>query len=305
MDLLSIRDLNNRTIEKFFSLANEIKANPLNFSCKLEGKNFVFIFQKPSTRTRVSFEVGINQMGGSSTYLGGKAIGLVGREPIKDIARVLSRYSDCIIARTYAHADLCTLREFSNIPVINALSDLEHPCQALSDIFTLYEKNKDYNSIKFTYLGDGNNVLNSLLLVCSQLGIDFTMSIPQGYEPNRKILDLAEKFSATTKSKINIVSNPEEAVKGANVLYTDVWVSMGQEDESEKRKKDFANYQINAQLVSLAEEGCIIMHCLPAHRGEEITDEVIESEKSIIFDQAENRLYVQKAILLWAVIGIE
>jgi len=300
MNLLSIQDLDSNIIKKIFDLAFKIKKNPKKFSKKLLGKNFVLIFQKPSSRTRVSFEVGINQLGGNSIYLGNSDIGLGEREPIKDIARVLSRYVDCIIARTYSHDDLSTLKEFAQVPIINALSDLEHPCQALGDIFTIYEKGKDFKTLKFTYLGDGNNVLNSLLLCCAKLGIDFTISTPDEYAPKERILNLAKEFAYDAKSKIDVVSDPRLAVKDADILYTDVWTSMGQEDEAQIRKKDFAGYQLNKELTSLTSKDCYIMHCLPAHRQEEITDEVIESPNSIIFDQAENRLHIQKAILLLA-----
>lgn len=298
MNLLSIQDFDVKEINDIFELSYQIKNNSEKFSSVLGGKSFVLVFQKPSNRTRVSFEIGISKMGGHSIYLNATDIGLGKREPIKDIARVLSRYCDGIIARTYSHDVLTQFKDFSSVPVINALSDLEHPCQALADIFTLYDKGMDLSSIKFTYLGDGNNVLNSLLLLCSKLGINITMAIPEKYKPKNEILTTAEKFSSTAESKIKFVSDPKIAVKDADVLYTDVWVSMGQESESKDRHVQFDGYQINNQLITLAKDKCAVMHCLPAHRGEEITDDVIESKNSIVFDQAENRLYIQQAILL-------
>ncbi len=299
MDFLSIKDLDVNQIKKIMEFSSKIKENPDIFFDKLSKKNFVLIFQKPSNRTRVSFEVGINQMGGNVIHLGSTDIGFGEREPIKDIARVLSRYVDCIIARTYSHDDLILLKEFSSIPVINALSDLEHPCQALADIFTLQEKKLNLSSLKLAYLGDGNNVLNSLLFLCSKLGVSINMAIPEEYFPKKEVLSAANNFASESGSEIKLLSDPESAVKDADVLYTDVWISMGQEKEVDKRQNDFKNYQLNNKLVSLAKDNCLIMHCLPAHRGQEITDSVVESKNSIVFDQAENRLHVQKAILLW------
>lgn len=299
MDFLTVQDLNQTQLNKLLEVAQDLKDSPEEYGHKLKDKNFVLIFQKPSIRTRVSFEVGVKQLGGNTIYLGDKDIGLGEREPVRDVARVLSRYVDCIIARTYSQEVLYKLRKFSKVPVINALSDLEHPCQALGDMFTLYERRKDLSSLKFTYIGDGNNVLNSLLLISAMLGVNITAATPEGYEPLEKIVEKAQEIAIESKSKVVLVNDPQKAVKEADVIYTDVWTSMGQEEEREKRRIDFKKFQVNKKLVALAKEDCLLMHCLPAHRGEEITENMIESENSIVFDQAENRLYAQKAVLLW------
>lgn len=278
-DLLTIKDLNYKSIQKIFELSKKFKKHP--FSKILERKTVALVFEKPSTRTRVSFETGIYQLGGNAIVLANESIQLGKRESIADFSRTLSRYVDAIIARTFAHQSLIELAQYSSIPVINALSDYCHPCQALSDIFTIMEKKGSLKNLKIVFVGDGNNVARSLNELCKILKIDFVLSCPKGYE----------------LEDCKIVHNPIEAVKDADIIYTDVWASMGQEKEAEKRKKDFVSYQVNSNLLSKNQKNALIMHCLPAHRGEEITDEVIDSKQSIVFDQAENRLHVQKAIM--------
>lgn len=297
-DLITIRDLHQDEVEKLFELTAKIKSKPAAYQDKLTGKSLGLIFQKSSNRTRVSFEVGMNQLGGYTIYLGPDDIKLGTREAPKDIALTLSRYLDLIVARTFSHQAIVDLAKNATIPVINGLSDMFHPCQALADLFTIKEKFKKLKGIKLAFIGDGNNVLHSLLYCCSKTGLSLSVATPEGYEPDEQILNEALEIAKETGSRIEIAENKEEAVKGADVLYTDVWVSMGQEQEREKRLKDFAAFQVDSELLKKAKQGCLIMHCLPAHRGDEITDEVIDGETSIVFDQAENRLHVQKAILL-------
>ncbi len=298
-DLLSISDLNREEIEEIFYLAKKLKT--LFYLGKrecdyLKGKTVALFFEKPSTRTRISFEVGIYQLGGHPLYLNAQDMQLKRGETIGDTARVLERYVDGIMARVFSHSTLEELAKYSNIPVINGLSDLEHPCQVLSDYFTIREK-KGNKKLKIVYLGDGNNVANSLILCGSLLGMEVICSSPKDFYPNSDILKKAMDIAKKTGAKIEIIENPKEAVKDADVLYTDVWISMGQEEEKEKRLKIFPPYQLNRTLLSLAKEDVMVMHCLPAHRGEEITDDVMDGPNSIVFDQSENRLHVQKAIL--------
>lgn len=259
----------------------------------LEGKTLAMIFEKPSTRTRVSFEVGMYQLGGNALYLSAQELQLSRGESIADTARVLSRYVDAVLIRTYEHWKVEEFARFSSVPVINGLSDLLHPCQILSDIFTIWEKLGHYRAVKVAYVGDGNNVANSWIEGASKMGIELRIACPPGYEPDQEILQRALREGA----RVLITHDPKEAVKDAEVLYTDVWTSMGQEAEREKRLEDFRGYQLNKSLLKLAQPDALVMHCLPAHRGEEITDEVIEGPHSVVFDQAENRLHVQKAIL--------
>jgi len=256
----------------------------------LKQKVFALIFHKPSLRTRISFEVGIFQMGGKALYLE-KEIGFPEREAIKDIARVLSVYLHGVIIRTFSHQLLLEFAAYSQIPVINALSDLLHPCQVLSDLFTIKQKKGDLKKVKLAYIGDGNNVCHSLIYGCAKTNTSLSIATPARYLPSSKIVEEAG-------GKVEIGNNPQEAVKGADVVYTDVWASMGKEKEREERKKEFSGFQVNEDLLKKAKPDCLLMHCLPAHRGEEVTDQVIEGKQSIVFDQAENRLYVQKAILL-------
>ncbi|MEN2983869.1 MAG: ornithine carbamoyltransferase [Dictyoglomaceae bacterium] len=298
-DLLSISDLNREEIEEIYFLAKNFKIDfyaGKKQADYLRGKTVALFFEKPSTRTRISFEVGVYQLGGYPLYLNAQDLQLKRGETLSDTARVLERYVDGIMARVFSHTTLEELARYSKIPVINGLSDLEHPCQILSDYFTIREK-KGEGKLKIVYLGDGNNVANSLILCGSILGMDVICSSPKDFYPNLEILKRAKEISKKTGARIEIIEDPKEAVKDADVLYTDVWISMGQEEEKEKRLKTFPPYQLNSKLLSLAKEDVIVMHCLPAHRGEEITNDVMDGPNSIVFDQAENRLHVQKAIL--------
>jgi len=296
--LVSIKDLSQAEIKDIFVLTDELKKNRAKFSKALAGKTLALIFQKPSCRTRVSFEVGMYQLGGNFIYLAPDEINLGVRESIGDVAKTLSRYVDGIVLRTFAHKNVLEMAKYAAVPVINGLSDFSHPCQALADIYTIKEKRKNLNNITFAYVGDGNNVCNSLLYACAKVGINMNVATPKGYEPNKEVLAGAKKVAETQNKKINLLHDPAEAVQGADVIYTDVWASMGQEKEAKKRKKIFRAFQINHKLVKLAKKNVLIMHCLPAHRGQEITDEVMDSPNSVIFDQAENRMHVQKAILI-------
>ena len=293
-DFISLKDLSLKEINEIFSLTDKIKRNPKKFSSFLKGKSLGLIFEKPSLRTRVSFEVAIYQLGGDSIYLGDA--GLNRRESIKDIAKTLSQYLDGIVLRTFSHNGIIEFANYAKIPVINGLSDLLHPCQVISDLYTIRERLGNLRGIDLAYIGDGNNVCHSLLYGCSKTKINLNIATPKGYEPNSEIVKEAKSFAK--ESKISIYNEPKLAVRDADIIYTDVWASMGEELEREERKKVFKEFQVNKELVSLAKRDCLIMHCLPAHRGEEITDEVIDSENSLVFVQAENRLYVQKAILL-------
>lgn len=297
-DLISINDLMSGEITKIFELADEIKNNQKKFENHLSKKTLGLIFQKPSNRTRVSFEVGMTQLGGHSVYLGTEDIKLGVREAVKDVARVLSKYLDAIVARTFSHNDIVELAKFSSIPVINGLSDLMHPCQALSDIYTIREKTAKIRSVKLAYIGDGNNVLNSLIEAVSKLGLYISIATPKGYEPDKEILSASRKNAQKSRARIELFNNPLEVVKDADFIYTDVWTSMGKEDERRARLKAFKGFQVNSRLIAKCKKNCLIMHCLPAHRQEEITDEVLDSPNSIVFEQAANRLYVQKAILI-------
>jgi len=289
-DLLTINDLSVAEINEILKLAGELKEKRYSFGEPLKGKTLGLIFEKPSNRTRVSFEVGITELGGHAIYLGSYEIDLGKRESPEDVAKVLSRYLNGIIARTFSHKTVVELAKHSSIPVINGLTDYQHPCQALSDLFTIKEK-KGLNNITVAFIGDGNNVLNSLLYICHKMGIKIRAACPKGYEPGKDVLkDVA--------GSAVIFNSPAEAVKGADVIYTDVWTSMGQEKEYGKRLKAFKKYQVNSELVKLANKDAVILHCLPAHRGQEITSEVMDSASSAVLDQAENRLHVQKAILV-------
>ena len=289
-DLLTINDLSVSEIKEILDLAKELKQARYNSGDALKGRTVGLIFEKPSNRTRVSFEVGITELGGHAIYLGSYEIDLGKRESPKDVARVLSRYLTGIVARTFSHKTVVELAKYSSIPVINGLTDYQHPCQALSDLFTIKEK-KGLSNITIAFVGDGNNVLNSLLYVCHKMAIKINASCPKGYEPDKETLK-------EVSGSATIFNSPSDAVKGADVVYTDVWTSMGQEKEYRKRLKVFKKYQVNSELMKLANKDAIVMHCLPAHRGQEITDEIIDGESSIVLDQAENRLHVQKAILI-------
>jgi ornithine carbamoyltransferase len=263
----------------------------------LKGKTLAMIFEKPSTRTRVSFEVGMWQLGGYALYLSANDLQLGRGETIADTARVLSRYVDGIMARVFAHQTILDLVKYSRVPVINGLSDFTHPCQGLADLFTIYEKKGRLSGLKLAYVGDGNNVAHSLLFGCSKVGMDITLACPKGYEPNPEVVAKGKEEGRRSGCNIKVTGDPKKAIKGADVVYTDVWASMGKEKEHKERVKKFKPYQVNAKLVKEAKEDYLFMHCLPAHRGEEVTDEVADSKNSIIFDQAENRLHTQKAIL--------
>jgi len=288
-DLISIANLKPREVEEIFNLTDKLKKDKAKFAKALSGKTLALVFQKPSNRTRVSFEVGMYQLGGYPIYLGPDEINLGVRESIKDVAKTLSRYIDAIVLRTFAHNNVLEMAKYATVPVINGLSDFSHPCQALADIYTIKEKLKHLKGLTLAYVGDGNNVCNSLLYACAKVGMNMNVATPKGYEPDGVVIKLFHQ--------------PEDAVKNADIIYTDVWASMGQEKEAAKRKKVFKNFQVNKKLVNLAKKNCLIMHCLPAHRGEEITDEIIESKNSVIFDQAENRMHVQKAILIKLMAG--
>ncbi|NTW83764.1 MAG: ornithine carbamoyltransferase [Chlorobiaceae bacterium] len=261
----------------------------------LRDKTVSMIFSKPSLRTRVSFELGIHELGGYAINLDGKSIGLGSREAVEDIARLLSRYNDAIVARLHEHDVIEGLARHSTIPVINALTDLSHPCQVLADAFTLYENNLWHDGIKVVFIGDGNNVANSWIELAGLLPMHFVLACPEGYTPDAGLLEAAR---AKGMSRIEIIHDPKEAAAGADVLYTDVWTSMGQEDEMEERLRIFSPFQLNATLLGLSKPSAVVMHCMPAHRGQEITGEVMDGPQSIIIDQAENRLHVQKALLV-------
>jgi len=303
-DLLWLVDLEPEDIWELIIMARRIKEGRLNVSHDMNGKTLGMIFQKPSTRTRVSFEVAMLQMGGHALYLNWRDLQLGRGESIKDTARVLSRYVDIIMARVYSHLDLKELAYYSSIPVINGLSDLCHPVQILSDLLTIYEKIGRLVGVKVAYIGDGNNVANSLLIGCSKMGIDISLATPEDYEPNPDILNMAREFSRQSGTSIEVLREPLDAVKDADIIYTDTFVSMGMEEEREKRLKVFIpKYRVTMDLITSTGKRTYFMHCLPAHRGEEVTDEVLDSGISIVYDQAENRLHMQKAILRW-VIGL-
>lgn len=298
--LLSINDLTIDEINAIFELSVDLKQKQKNGIPHkyLEGKTLGMIFSKPSTRTRVSFETGIYQLGGIGMYFGPNDLQLKKSENISDTAKVLSRYLNGIMIRTFDHQDVVDLARYGSIPVINGLTDLLHPCQVLADLFTIIEKKGKLIGLKLAYIGDGNNMAHSLLYGCSKTGMHISIASPAGYKPDEQIVNNALKNSKETGSKIEILDNPQETVKDADVIYTDVWASMGQESEALERKKIFAPYQVNEQLVKLAKKDYLFMHCLPAHRGEEVVDEVIDSPNSVVFDEAENRLHVQKAIMV-------
>ncbi len=297
-DLVSIKDLSVKEIEEIFALTEDLKKNKEKYAQSLKGKALALIFQKPSNRTKVSFSVGMFQLGGLGIYMGSEEINLGVREAISDVAKTLSRYVDGIVLRTFGHENVVELARSASVPVINGLSDLSHPCQALGDAYTIKEKLGSLEGKTLTYVGDGNNVANSLIYCASKMGLNFNIATPKGYELDKDVVQSAKEFAGLSGAKLMITLDPRKACKAADVIYTDVWASMGQEKEAQKRKKIFKDYQVNKKLVSCAKAGCLIMHCLPAHRGQEITDEVIDSANSVVFDQAENRLHVQKAILI-------
>ncbi|MDI6889934.1 MAG: ornithine carbamoyltransferase [Thermodesulfovibrionales bacterium] len=293
-DFLRLWDLSSEEIDLMLEKAAELKSGKDVNKCPLIGRSIGLLFEKASTRTRVSFEVGIYQMGAQVIYMNPREIQLGRGETIHDTARVLSRYLDAIIIRTFSHNTLVDFASSSSIPVINGLSDLHHPCQALADLMTIFEKKRRLKGIRLAYIGDGNNVANSLTEAASRMEINLKIACPEGYEPDPHIF---EEARASAKSEITIVRDPKEAADKADAVYTDVWVSMGQEEEAEEKKKKFKDYQLNSKLLSYAKKDAIVLHCLPAHRGEEIKDDVIDGPQSAVFDQAENRLHTQKALL--------
>ena len=295
-DLLSVSDLSREEIEQLMeqALAGKRKTPPH----PLSGKVLALLFEKPSLRTRVSFDVAMHQLGGHTIYLSPDEVGLGKREPVSDVARTLSRYVDGIAVRTFSHNTLCALAEHSSVPVINALSDLEHPCQALSDFLTIYEKKGKLSGLTLAFIGDGNNVANSLFLAASLTGMNFRIASPSGYEIKPEILKQGKKFAASSSSQLKLTDTPANAVKDADIVYTDVWTSMGQETEKEKRHLAFSGYQVDNKLLDLAKGGVLFMHPLPAHHGEEISAGLLDDPRSVVFDQAENRLHLQKALLV-------
>ncbi|MFQ5952051.1 MAG: ornithine carbamoyltransferase [Candidatus Omnitrophota bacterium] len=296
-DLITVRDLSSKEIFDILILASKLKKKPLLYRGIFRDKTLALLFQKPSNRTRISFEVAMVHLGGYALYLSPDEIQMGEREPVKDVGHVISRYVDGIVARVFAHKDIVDLAHYSRVPVINGLSNFEHPCQALSDIFTIWERKKELKDVVVSWIGDGNNVLNALLMVCAKTGVNMKISSPEGYWPRDEVLMEATKEAKANGANIEMIDEPYEAVKGSDFVYTDVWVSMGQEDERERRLRDFQGFQINENMIGAAKKDALIMHCLPAHRGEEISD-VIDGKNSIIYDQAENRMHVQKAILL-------
>ena len=295
MNFLSIKNLSNLEILDTITLAQSIKRN--GAKNLLENKFIALMFDKPSLRTRVSFEIGIKRLGGQTIYLSKEDVGLGIREPVSDIAKVLDRWVDGIVARVFSHKSLEILSQNTNIPIINALSDLEHPCQALADILTIFEKKKTFKNITVTFIGDGNNVSSSLALACSLVGSNFIYASPENYKIPDKIWKTAEENSKKSGSKMLWTNSPKEAANNADVIYTDVWASMGQEDEKASREKDFQGFQVTDELMSLAKSDAIFMHDMPAHEGEEISKGMLEHPNSVVFDQAENRLYAQQAII--------
>jgi ornithine carbamoyltransferase len=297
--LVSINDLTLEEIYQIFDLAKSLKEKLLTGEPHklLEGKTLGMIFSKPSTRTRISFEVGIYQLGGTGLYFNQNDLQLKKSENIHDTAKVLSRYLNGIMIRTFEHQDVIDLAKYGSIPVINGLTDLLHPCQVLTDLFTVLEKKRTLKGLKMAYIGDGNNMAHSLLYGCSKVGLDLSIASPSGYTPKKEIVNNAQANAKYMGSKIEILDDPVRAVKDADIIYTDIWASMGQETEAQERKKKFQKYQVNPQLVKNAKDDYLFMHCLPAHRGDEVVDEIADSSNSVIFDEAENRLHVQKAIM--------
>jgi len=295
-DILTLLDLTKEDFHYLFQRASELKKNHKNgiVNQTLAGKSLGLIFEKPSTRTRLSFETAMIQLGGSPIFISAQDTQIVRNEPVRDTARVLSRYIDAVAIRTFSQDLLSGLADFSDIPVINALTDLYHPCQVLSDLLTIIECKGEYENQKITWVGDGNNVAHSWINAAAVIGLDLTLACPKGYEPNRDILDKALSEGC---GNIVVTNDPHEAVRGADVIYTDVWASMGQEREQKMRKEVFGPFQVNVDMVREAAKDAIVMHCLPAHRGEEISEQVLEGPQSVVWDQAENKMHMHKAIL--------
>jgi len=297
-DFLSVDDFSSAEIRHLLALTAEIKKHPRRFRRSLDGKMMALIFEKPSLRTRTSFTVGIKQLGGDSILLTPADINLGKRESVYDVAKNLERMVNGIMIRTFGH-DICTsLAQHASIPVINGLTDLEHPCQAMADIFTVLEHRKNLKRLKLSYIGDGNNVAHSLMLIGAKLGTTIMVATPEAYRPKAEIMERAQEVADETGAQVIWTADPVEAAREADMIYTDTWASMGQEAEAAARRTVFAPYQVNMALLSHAHENVLFMHCLPAHRGEEVTDEVIDSPHSVVFQEAENRLHAQKAIML-------
>lgn len=298
-DFIAVNDFNKEELQNLLDFAIQLKteAKEGKEHHLLRGKTLGMIFQKSSTRTRVSLEVGMWQLGGYALFLSAQDLQIGRGEPVKDTARVLSRYLDGIMIRTFDHGEVEQLAAFADIPVINGLTDLLHPCQAMADLQTIIEHKGSLAGLKLAYVGDGNNVANSLLLACTKMGMDIAVATPKGYQPRTEMVAAAKLNAEQSGSQVLVTLDPKEAAKGADVLYTDVWASMGQEAEHLARVRIFKAYQLNSELLSVADPKAIVMHCLPAHRGEEISNDVIEGRQSVVFDQAENRLHAQKAIL--------
>ncbi len=294
-DFLKFRDLSKEETLSLIDRAIQLKKGVDKNACPLIGKSIGMLFEKPSTRTRISFEVGIYQLGGQPIYMTPSEIQLSRGETIEDTARVLSRYLNAVVIRTFSQEKLERFAQYASVPVINALTDSYHPCQVLADLMTIKERFQDLEGVKLAYIGDGNNVANSLVEAAIVVGFSLFIACPEGYEPSPEVLDEAHE----TGANVVILREPKEAVAGADVIYTDVWISMGQEQEKEERLKRFRPFQINKDLLKCARADTIVMHCLPAHRGQEITDDVIDGPQSVVFDQAENRLHAQKALLEW------
>ena len=302
-NFISLKELSSYTIVKLVKLAVGVKKNSLRYKSKLKGYCIGLLFEKPSLRTKTAFYLGALQLGADAVYYGPGEVNLGVREKVSDGAKVFSRYLDAVVLRTFSHSLVEEFCKFSSVPVINALSDLCHPSQALGDLLTLYELKRDLKKIKFSFVGDGNNVANSLIYALSILGGNIFVASPAGYEPSGNVLREAQKKARKSGGRIEVVNNIKDAVLDADVIYTDVWTSMGKEKEAAKRRKVFRGFQINGKALRMAKKNCVVMHCLPAHRGEEITDEVIEGRNSYVFLQAENRLYSAKAILLYVLGG--
>ena len=294
-DFLSVADLAPDEVEPLVRKAEQMKKRPAPHP--LEGKIVALLFEKPSLRTRVSFEVGIRQLGGQCIYLGGDDVGLGVREPVADVARVLDRWVDAIVARVFAHATVELLAEHARVPVVNALSDLEHPCQAMGDLLTIQEHKGGLEGLRVAFVGDGNNVAASLALACASVGAEFVLAAPREYQIPNAVWQQAQQRASLNGARLGWVELPQQAVRGADVVYTDVWASMGQEAERKERLEAFAEYQVNEELMGYAKPDAIFMHDMPAHEGEEIASGMLDHPRSVVFDQAENRLHAQKAVL--------
>jgi ornithine carbamoyltransferase len=297
-DLISIQDFAPDELSCALELASAMKARPADFRGVLSGKQIVLFFEKPSLRTRLTFEAGINSLGGSSFFVDQTQSRLGAREPLSDVAHNLERWVDGIVLRTFSHETVTTMARHASIPVINALSELEHPCQAMADMMTLQEQFGDLRGVHLAYVGDGNNVAHSLMLAAASLGASISVGTPKGYEPDAAVTEVARFLANISGASVRVTNDPFQAVRGADAVYTDVWASMGQEEEAASRSQVFAPFQVNQELFSHAAKHAVFMHCLPAHRGDEVTAGVIDSPRSVVFDQAENRLHIQKSILV-------